>query len=75
MTADNTHAESRILARAVVRYDDMRTRWPEGVARHAAVHSLAENARLDYTTAAERLADALARRAARKLGGLDNGTT
>ena len=63
--ADNTYAESRILRRVVGYYDILRADgWPDTDARHLAIATLAHLARLDYMHAAERLADALANRAA-----------
>lgn len=66
--ADNSHAESRILARCIRSYDSERKHGAvEHAARDHAVAHLANLARLDYWTAAELLADALAHRAERKL--------
>jgi hypothetical protein len=65
MNADNTYAESRILRRIMGYYDILRAdQWPDRTARHLAIAALARLARLDYIVAAERLADALANRAA-----------
>jgi hypothetical protein len=69
-SSDNAYAESRILRRVVGYYDILRADgWPDTDARHLAIATLAHFARLDYIVAAERLADALARRAADKLKG------
>ncbi len=65
----NDYAVSRILRRTIDQYD-LRRSWfpdePEAEARHIAIASLARLACIDYVPAAELLADALARRAAKR---------
>ncbi len=68
--AGNDYATSRILKRTIDQYD-LRRSWfpgePEYSSRELAIDHLARVARLDYTHAAELVADSLARRAARTL--------
>lgn len=72
MSADNSHAERKILARIVRWYDAWMSRGVEDYrARKAANYYLARYLRIDRDKAAELLADALARRASLKLGGTE----
>ncbi len=63
------YAITRILRRTLDQYD-LRRSWfpeePEYSSRELAIDHLARVARLDYTHAAELLADALARRAQKR---------
>ncbi len=65
----NDYATSRILRRTLDMYD-LRRSWfpdePEYCSRELAIDHLARVARLDYTQAAELIADALAKRAAKQ---------
>ncbi len=66
---DNSHATRRILRRCIEQYDLRQSWFPdesEATARHLAIDALSHLACIDYVLAAELLADALARRAARK---------
>lgn len=74
MNADNSHAERQILRRVLDSYDQGRGLGAEEhIARQVAVLEYSRLARLDYVDAAERVADALARRAASKLTLIDGG--
>lgn len=72
MNADNSHAETRILARTIEQYDARRSWFPEeneSDVREEAIVYYAEHARIDYCDAAQALADALARRATKRIEG------
>ncbi len=67
----NDYAVSRILRRTVDMYDMRRAWFPEeleSVSRELAVDWLSRTARIDDIRAAELIADAMARRAAKRLG-------
>ncbi len=66
---DNSHATRRILRRTVEMYDQRRAWFREETeheSRELAIDWLSRTARIDYTTAAELIADKLATRASRR---------
>ncbi len=66
----NAYAVSRILKRTIDQYDLRRSWFPdehEYCSRELAILWLSRTARVEYTKAAELVADALSRRAARKM--------
>ncbi len=66
----NDYAVSRILKRTIDQYDLRRSWFPEETeygSRELAILWLSRTARVEYTKSAELIADALSRRAARKL--------
>lgn len=64
-----SHAETRILRRVIDQYDLRRSWFPdehEYCSRELAILWLSRTARVEYTNAAELIADALAKRAAKQ---------